>query len=652
VYAGFAALDDDADKPRFIETVPRRGYRFIASIEQVVPVSLAPDLPIISTISADTSKGNGHRATELPQNAIVSRSKSHPRVLAWVVALVLVAAISLVWFDTRPEPAPRILRVIPITNDGRQKFTNSPNFPAPLVSDGARLYFQETALGHTTIAQAAVTGGETELLSTPFRDAQLVGISPDHANILLADMYSASSLDLSFYSLPVVGGTAKRLGDFVAHDAAWSPGGDWLVYAKNNELDIADSNGENPRRLVSGIGIPWWPRWSPDGKKLRFTVTDTKTQTNTLWEIASDGSHLHRLLPWSSTPPNECCGDWMPDGKHFVFQAMRDDGSQIWILREGHAFLPWSTPAPVSLTTGPMQISDPLPSADGKRIYAIGAKNRGEIVRYDSRKHQFVPFLEGISASSLGFSEDAQSIFYVQYPEGALWRAKYDGTERVQLTTSPLAVMFAEWAPDGKQIAFAGSNRGGAWKIYLVSTEGGQPKQLLTEDFNEGDPSWSPDGKSLAFGRLPWKTGGQEPAQIYVMDVSSRHVTTLAGSEGLFAPHWSPDGRHLLAIKADSSAFLLFDFASQKWTTLVEGLLAHPKWSRDSNYIYALDAHVPQKTAIVRIRISDSKTQNVADLSGLRQAGMGWIGLGPDDVPLTVREAGTEEIYALEWSAH
>jgi hypothetical protein len=156
----------------------------------------------------------------------------------------------------------------------------------------------------------------------------------------------------------------------------------------------------------------------------------------------------------------------------------------------------------------------------------------------------------------------------------------------------------------------------------------------------------------LAFGRLPWKTGGQEPAQIYVVDVSSRHVTTLAGSEGLFAPHWSPDGRHLLAIKADSSAFLLFDFASQKWTTLVEGLLAHPKWSRDRNHIYALDAHVPQKTAIVGIRISDSKTENVAGLSGLRQAGMGWVGLGPDDVPLTVREAGTEEIYALEWSAH
>jgi DNA-binding winged helix-turn-helix (wHTH) protein len=235
-----AALGDDADKPRFIETVPRRGYRFIAPVDQAVAVSPISDhLSVISGMPADALNGNGHPATELHQNEIISRRKSHSRVLARLVSglvLVAVCAIPLVWFDTRPEQPPRIIRVIPITNDGRQKFANNTNFLAPLVSDGSRLYFQETAFGHTAIAQAAVTGGETELLSTPFHDAQLVGISPDHANILLAGMSSASSLELPFYSLPVVGGTAKKLGDFVAHDAAWSPRGDQLVYATNNEI--------------------------------------------------------------------------------------------------------------------------------------------------------------------------------------------------------------------------------------------------------------------------------------------------------------------------------------------------------------------------------------------------------------------------------
>jgi hypothetical protein len=105
-----------------------------------------------------------------------------------------------------------------------------------MVTDGARIYFQETISSHVAIAQVAATGGETELLSTPFRDVQLLGISPDHANILLADVRSQSSLESPLFSLPVIGGTAKRLGDFVAHDATWSSSGTSLVYATNDEL--------------------------------------------------------------------------------------------------------------------------------------------------------------------------------------------------------------------------------------------------------------------------------------------------------------------------------------------------------------------------------------------------------------------------------
>lgn len=156
--------------------------------------------------------------------------------------------------------------------------------------------------------------------------------------------------------------------------------------------------------------------------------------------------------------------------------------------------------------------------------------------------------------------------------------------------------------------------------------------------------------KSLAFGRLPWKTGQKEPAQIYVVDMASRNVITLPESNGLFAPHWFPDGRHLLAAKADSSAFLLFGFSTQKWTTLATGLMGFPIWSRDSSYVYALDVHLPQQTAIIRIRVNDAKIERVADLSSIRQITMPWIGLDPDDTPLAIREVGTEEIYVLQWA--
>jgi Tol biopolymer transport system component/DNA-binding winged helix-turn-helix (wHTH) protein len=638
-----AVLDDSAEAPHFIETVPRRGYRFIAQVESVVP----------RQATTSPSNRDGHAVQAISGNKIRVTSSSLLRLSGWLAAALVTGTICAAWvvlFVRQSDISPKLVRVIAITNDGRQKMTNTPYFLAPIVSDGARLYFQEAASAHSAIAQVALTGGDTELLATPFRSAQLAGISPDHSNILLADMYSESTMDLPFYSLPVIGGTAKRLGDFLAHDAAWSPDGERLAYATKDELRFARKDGSPAGSVVMGIGIPWWPRWSSDGKKVRFTVTDPKTQSSSIWDVGSDGSRLHPVLPDWNDHPSECCGDWTPDGKYFVFQATRDGTTGIWVLPEGHDIFKRSKINPTKLTAGPMETYVPLPRVSPNKIYVIGAKSRGEVVRYESRKKRFQAFLGGISASDLAFSPDAQSIVYVQYPEATMWRARRDATERVQLTSSPLLAMLPTWSPDGKQIALVGVMPGKPWKVYLIPSDGGEPRELLPDSLNEGDPTWSPDGASLAFGRLPWKTGTQEPAEIYVVDLKSRRVTTLPGSEGLFSPRWSPNRKYLLAIKSDSTALMIFDFVTQKWSTLAQGLLASPSWSRDAKYVYALDAHEAHKSAIVRIRLSDGKFESVADLNDIRLISGGGIGLDPDDAPLTVRDVGTEEIYALEWT--
>jgi Tol biopolymer transport system component len=477
--------------------------------------------------------------------------------------VLIIGAISLAWFGQRTSSFPWVLGIVAITNDGRQKITNTPyDFLTPLVSDGSRLFFNETESDQSGIAQVAMSGGDTEPLATPFRSAQLAGMSPDHAHILLADMYSPTIIDSPFYSMPVIGATAKRLGDFSGHDAAWSPDGETLAYASKDELDVAGKDGVFLRKLIGGHGIPWWPRWSVDGKRLRFTLNDPKTQTNSIWEVRSDGTHLRPILPGWNNPPDECCGSWTPDGRYFIFQATRDETTSIWALQEETDLLR-RAPEPVQLTNGPMSTYVPLPSPDGKKIYLVGVKNRGEMMRYELRKRQFVPFLPGISALDVEFSRDGRSIVYVQYPGLTFWRARQDGSERLQLTSAPFQVRLPRWSPDGKQLAFFGSMPGKPWKVYLIAAEGGQPQQLLAGEGNEGDPSWSPDGASLAFGRLPWKTGTMESTEIYIIDLKSRKVSTLPGSNGLFSPRWSPNGKYLLATKADSSAFLLFDIAKQ-----------------------------------------------------------------------------------------
>jgi DNA-binding winged helix-turn-helix (wHTH) protein len=190
-------LDDDADAPRFIETVPRRGYRFIAAVEHV---SANPEMP--------SEPANGRPSLEIPPSDITLPPKASARMSPWLAAglpVLIIGAISLAWFGQRAADSPRVLGIVAITNDGRQKIANTPyDFLTPLVSDGSRLFFEEADSVHSSIAQVAISGGDTEPVMTPFRSAQLAGISPDHTHILLADMTSPTVSDMPFYSMPVM----------------------------------------------------------------------------------------------------------------------------------------------------------------------------------------------------------------------------------------------------------------------------------------------------------------------------------------------------------------------------------------------------------------------------------------------------------------
>ena len=107
---------------------------------------------------------------------------------------------------------------------------------------------------------------------------------------------------------------------------------------------------------------------------------------------------------------------------------------------------------------------------------------------------------------------------------------------------------------------------------------------------NQGDPVWSPDASQLAFGG----TGGAGRIGIHILDFRTRQVSTLPGSDGLFSPRWTPDGRYLVALPSHSSGLMLFDFKSQKWSVLVNGLTGCPSWSHDGRFVYflaLLEAH-------------------------------------------------------------
>jgi Tol biopolymer transport system component len=146
---------------------------------------------------------------------------------------------------------------------------------------------------------------------------------------------------------------------------------------------------------------------------------------------------------------------------------------------------------------------------------------------------------------------------------------------------------------------------------------------------------------------------------IHVLDLKTRQVSLLPGSERLYSPRWSPDGRYIVAITGGQGPEVgwlrLFDFTTKKWTGLTRIHAAYENWSRDGKYVYFQGyADARRETAIYRVRISDGKQEQVVGLKGFRQetgfVGV-WSGLAPDDAPLLLHGAGSEDIYALEWEA-
>ena len=126
---------------------------------------------------------------------------------------------------------------------------------------------------------------------------------------------------------------------------------------------------------------------------------------SSLWEVASDGTGLRPLLPGWSNPPSECCGNWTPDGNYFVFET--DHGAKtttLWAIREKSGLLRRRNLEPTQLTTGQSNISGSVPSRDGKRLFAIQGAPLGQLVRYDAKSQQFLPYFSGISAIQLAFS--------------------------------------------------------------------------------------------------------------------------------------------------------------------------------------------------------------------------------------------------------
>lgn len=617
------ALNDSADEPRFVETVGRRGYRFIGPIH---PTSAPRGKPQLAVVPAPAVE---------PTEEVDFTEQAQPRRRVWLMVPGFFAiALAMAFFFRPIAPRLQVAQIVQVTKSGEA-------WPLePMYTDGPRLYFQglsrEESPPTWNIKQVLLNGNEESFIahSGPFHSLRIRGLSSDDTELLALVRNGELWTDATATTMPVIGGPTRPLGDVIADDVAWSHDGQMLAYTNGHNIHLAKGDGSGAHLLVDAPGDAAYLAFSPDDRRISFTVI---AEQQVLWEVGVDGKGLHeRRFNWPGKGV-ECCGAWTPDGRYFVFRSKRNGTSDVWAVEEKSSWWRRANSDPVQLTFGPMNFSQPLPSRNGKVIYAIGSLTGAELVQYDAKKKDFVPFLRALSADYVSISHDGQWVAYVSVPERTLWRARSDGSAAFQLTLPPLQVdSQPRWSSDGTRIVFAGRRPGELLSLYTISLADGKLESLPNQNHSMANPDWMPDQNSVVYGN---GLDQSSDFALYRFDLRTLRSEKISGTEGLFDPVWSPDGKKLVAVDVASSSLFLVDLTGKR--TQLGHPAYYPVWSADSEYVYYAAAdHV-----LTRVRVADGKVEKVLTVN-FRLAS-GSFSLTTDGAPIFVREHGHSDVYAL-----
>jgi DNA-binding winged helix-turn-helix (wHTH) protein/dipeptidyl aminopeptidase/acylaminoacyl peptidase len=624
-------LGEDTRVPRFIETVPTLGYRFIAHVtvtDVSKPASAAADpAPVEETagpISTRPPKPGWSRGSRL---AIVSG------ILAVIAAgLFGVAA----WVAPAKVSGPLDSTQITSSPDPKQGL---------LFTDGLRLYFYsrgepvEMAVGGGIIAPAHIFGPAFHL----------VDISADGSKALARAFVPNDETGRgTLWTQSTLGGTPHKLSDHLALTARWSPDGRSVVFADQHSIYRIDEDGRNLTKIWDAPGTVVRVSFSPDARLLSASVGSALGGANPqLWQLETGGGNAHPMQFGWPANVNESSGQWTPDGSHFVFFSDREGLNNVYELVTPRWFEFWKKPAAVRITGNQLTILGAAPARDSKSLFVLGRPDQGAMQVLDLATGKFVPYLDGLNAVNFVISPDRQWMAYVEYRNHALWKSRLDGSERSKLATS--GAYMPQWSPDGKSLVYSDLHH-----LYLISADGGEPETLVSDGDSKdgtlpGMPSWSHDGRSISWSYYPFPN--QPLTGIHVLDLASRHRSVMSGSEGYYVPSWSPDGRYLVAIAQKPLRMVLYSAATKTWKDLKQfdtywGLWI---WSNDSRSIYMAMIHA--QPGIYRLSVPDGEWKRISGLEGLVDlAGRdAFPSLTPDGRPALMGSTGVAQVYSLRW---
>jgi Tol biopolymer transport system component/DNA-binding winged helix-turn-helix (wHTH) protein len=415
------ALGDSADTPRYVETVPRRGYRLIAAVGRGVPDSVArpPDLvPPAPDPAAPAAPPPTSGSTPV-------RSRRRLGLTALVVAALALGALASMNLRRQAQAA---FAVAPPTAQDAKRLTFGPGLQtgATWSPDGRRLAFAWDRDGNFDIFTQSVQGGEpTRIASTPSHDTQPAW-SPDGQRVV----FRSEGADGGLFTVSADGGPVRRITS-AGHQPRWMPDGRDIVFS-GTEVQalylVRADGGEPPREILKGqlSGGAWSSvAVHPDGRigvlgihpvrRFGFYVVDranrtlqpvdTKVALSFGWQTAFGRLH------------------WNPAGTALFVEATIEGVPALWRVPVDPVTLAWQTP--VRLTTGLASADRAAVSPDGTRLAFTSAQSTTQawVFPFDADAGRSpgqgrALTDEDASVGALSLAADGSALYYVEQRPG------------------------------------------------------------------------------------------------------------------------------------------------------------------------------------------------------------------------------------------
>ena len=578
-------LGDGTEGRKYIETVPTRGYRFVAPVTEAAPARTSLEVCVAEQSMSESPSAPLHDASTTRR----MRSAARIRMRAGTAAAVILVGIALGYMlvTIRPSGSPRLATPSPL----HRQVTFAGQDGSPTLSpDGRRIAYVSTTADRRRIVVQELAGGQPVTVFSATETGYLRW-SPDGSDLLF---FARDDGPGGLFVLPRLGGVPRRImtGGAVA---SWSPDGSRIAVAQNlaGKIWMFDRAGRSDRAIsIAGAerGISDLD-WSPVSGQIIAVANDLHGHY-TIWTIRPDGSEQRKILVEDAEIPS---ARWAPRGNAIYYFRRKEQ--TVSLFKVPFSSDPRRQDArPSSLLTGLETDGAFAISSDGKQLVYARAPFYSNLWMVDAsvaRSGRVTATTQLTQGTSLierpTVSPDGQRVLFNvgHEPLANLYTIPVTGGPPKPLTALHSFSVGGAWSADGLTVAFA-STEGGQPHVWVVNATGGTPRAVSSGDLSDSfELSWSPTRQ------IVYQQAGNR--NYYVLDPTTgreRFLLTDASLGWVFSPRYSPDGTKIAfawSRQKDYGLWIMNTRDSSQKLVYGSSVPTPIGWSADGAWIYALE---------------------------------------------------------------